>query len=119
MSRKEAIFMRKQFAGIIATYLERYLADKRQLGFKQDKEETILGIFDRFTITRGEKRVGITTELSQAWLRAGVNLSGSYNYHRAVLINQLAAFLNEDDIRSYVACLSVCKGLCAAHLHTG
>jgi len=110
--------MRWQFAGIYAPYLERYLSDKRQLCFKQDTEEAILGIFDRFTIARGEKRVGITAELSQAWLKVAANLSDSYNYHRAVLINQLAVFLNEQGIRSYVARLPVCKNDFAPHIYT-
>lgn len=110
--------MRKQFAGIYAPYLERYLADKRQLGFKQETEEIILGIFDRFTVERGETHVGITADLSQAWLKASANLSGSYHYHRAVLINQLAAFLNEQGIRSYIARLPVCKNDFVPHIFT-
>lgn len=110
--------MRKQFAGIYAPYLEQYLADKRQLGFKQGTEETILGIFDRFTIKRDETQVGITAELSQAWLKTGANLSGSYNYHRAVLINLLATFLNEKGIRSYVMRPPVFKPDFAPHIYT-
>lgn len=45
--------MRKQFMGIYAPYLEQYLAEKRQLGFKQKTKESILRSFDRFTIKRG------------------------------------------------------------------
>ncbi|VXC95209.1 conserved hypothetical protein [Sphingobacterium multivorum] len=118
MSRKEDIFMRKQFVGIYAPYLEQYLADKRQLGFKQNTEEVILGRFDRFTVERGEKHVGITAELSQAWLKEGINLSGSYNYHRVILLNQLAAFLNERGIGSYVSRLPVFKLDFAPHIYT-
>lgn len=110
--------MRKHFAGIYAPYLERYLDDKRQLGFKQETEERILLIFDRFTMDRGETHVGITAGLSQAWLKASANLSGSYRYHRAVLINQLAGFLNEQGIRSYIARLPVCKNDFAPHIYT-
>lgn len=50
---KEGTFMRKQFMGIYAPYLEQYLAEKRQLGFKQKTKESILRSFDRFTIKRG------------------------------------------------------------------
>lgn len=99
--------MRNKFVGIYAPYLEQYLADKRQLGFKQETEEAIFGVFDRFTIERCETRVGITAELSQSWLKAGSGLSSSYNYHRVVLINQLAAFLNEQGIRSFISRLPV------------
>ncbi|RKO68419.1 hypothetical protein D7322_27475 [Sphingobacterium puteale] len=99
--------MRNKFVGIYAPYLEQYLADKRQLGFKQETEEAIFSVFDRFTIERGETRVGITAELSQSWSKAGSDLSSSYNYHRAVLINLLASFLNEQGILSYVSRLPV------------
>lgn len=94
--------MHKHFIGIYATYIEQYLAYKRQLGFKHKTKETILAIFDRFTIERGETRLGITPDLSKAWMQATVNLSSSYNFQRALLLNKLATFLNEQGIASYV-----------------
>ena len=101
--------MRKQFTGIYGPYLDRYLTYKRQLGFKYITEESILAIFDRFTIERGEDRLGITPDLSKAWMQAAVNLSSSYKFHRALLLNQLANFLNEQNIPSYVMRLPLCK----------
>lgn len=110
--------MPSRYIGIYAPYLEQYLSYKRQLGFKQETEEAILAIFDHFTVQRAETRLGITAELSQAWMKAGSNLSGSYNYHRAVLINLLAAFLNEQGIRSYVMRLPVFKQDFTPHIYT-
>jgi integrase/recombinase XerD len=94
--------MNDVFFGIYAPYLEQYLAYKRQLGFNQATERRMFSVFDRFTIERKEYKIGITPELSQAWIEAGVGLSSSYNYHRAVLINQLASFLNQQGIHSYI-----------------
>jgi integrase/recombinase XerD len=37
------------------------------------------------------------------------HLSSSYNFHRALLINKLASFLNEQGIQSYLMRLPVCK----------
>jgi integrase len=110
--------MRRYFTGIYAPYIEQYLAYKRQLGFKQGTEETILAIFDRFTIERGESRLGITPDLSKAWMQAAINLSSSYNFHRALLINQLATFLNEQGIHSYVMRLPMCKTDFTPHIYS-
>lgn len=110
--------MRSLFIGIYASYLDQYLRDKRQLGFKHKTEERILAIFDQFTVKRGETRLGITPELSQAWMKAGIGMSRSYNYHRAVLINQLASFLNEQGVQSYIMRLPVCKADFAPHIYS-
>lgn len=101
--------MRNHFIGIYARYLEQYIDYKRQLGFKQETEEVILAVFDRLTVKRGEARLGITPELSQAWMKIGEGLSSSYNYHRAVLINQFASFLNDQGIRCYLMRLPIYK----------
>ncbi|MGX5687414.1 tyrosine-type recombinase/integrase [Arcticibacter tournemirensis] len=110
--------MPDKFIGIYAPYLEQYLSHKRQLGFKQQTEKSILSAFDRFTVERAETRLGITVELAQAWMKGGSNLSISYNYHRAVLINLLAAFLNEQGIWSYVMRLPVFKPTFTPHIYT-
>lgn len=110
--------MHRHFTGIYAPYIEQYLVYKRQLGFKQGTEESILAIFDRFTIERGEKRLGITPDLSEAWMQAAANLSSSYNFHRAVLLNQLATFLNEQGIHSYIMRLPLCKTDFTPHIYS-
>ena len=78
------------------------IAFKRGLGFKQQTEESLFVVFDRFTIQWNETIVGITKELAEDWMAADEDLSGSYKYHRAVLLNQFASFLNEKGIRSYL-----------------
>lgn len=110
--------MHRHVTGIYAPYIEQYLAYKRQLGFKQRTEETLFAIFDRFTIERGENQLGITPELSKAWMEASVNLSPSYNFHRALLLNQLATFLNEQGIYSYMMRLPLCKSDFTPHVYS-
>ena len=110
--------MRNHFIGIYASYLEKYLDYKRQLGFKHATEGQILAIFDRFTINRGETKLGITAELARAWMKAGTGQSSSYNYHRAVLINQIASYLNEQGVRSYVMRLPVHKNDFTPHIYS-
>src|SRR5690606_9845175 len=110
--------MRNHFIGIYAQYLQQYIDYKRQLGFKHETEEVILAVFDRFTVERGETQIGITPELSQAWMKTGEGLSLSYNYHRAVLINQFASFLNDQGIRCYLMSLPICKADFAPHIYS-
>ena len=94
--------MLSRFNGIYGSYMQQYLAFKRDLGFKQQTEESILAGFDRFTIARRETIVGISRQLAEDWMAAGANLSSSYNYHRAVSLNQFASFLCEQGFRSYM-----------------
>lgn len=101
--------MSRKFIGIYAPYIEQYLSYKRQLGFKQITEEEMLANFDRFTVQRAENRLGITNDLATAWMQVTVNRSSSYNFHRAMLINHLAAFLNELGIPSYLMRLPLQK----------
>lgn len=101
--------MTRQFWGIYASYIEQYIAFKRGLGFKYNTEEIIYSIFDRFTIERGETVIGITKDLADAWKRLKPNESVSYRFHRVVCLNQLASFLCQMGIRSYVSQPPPCK----------
>ena len=95
--------MSKSFFGINAPYIERFIAFKRALGFKYHSEERIYSIFDRFTLERGETSCGITKDLADDWNRKKPNESNSYRYHRAVSLNQLASFLCQQGIPSYIS----------------
>ena len=72
------------------------------MGFKYETEEWIFYFFDRFTIERGETRVGITKSLADDWIRCKPNESDSYRYHRAVCLKQLSSFLCKTGIHSYI-----------------
>lgn len=97
--------MNKPFWGIYASHLKDFIALKRQMGFKYITEETILSLFDKFTIECGESVIGITKQLSDCWYNISPNSSDSYRYHRAVCLNQFSSYLCERGIRSYVRCL--------------
>lgn len=94
--------MNKPFWGIYASQLRDFITLKRQMGFKYMTEETILSIFDRFTIEHGESVMGITKELADGWYNFGPNSSDSYRYHKAVCLNQFSSYLCEIGIRSYI-----------------
>lgn len=94
--------MRNQYKSIYGNYISQFIDFKRALGFKYKTEETVLSYFDRLTITRGEKKVGITKELAEAWLQCRPNESSSYKVHRCICINQFASFLCKQGIPSYM-----------------
>jgi integrase len=92
----------KHFIGIYAPYIKDFIALKRGLGFKYDSESIIYSIFDRFTIQRGEKAVGITQELAYEWCKKNKNESDSYRKHRVICFCQLSSYLCQVGIRSYI-----------------
>lgn len=94
--------MSKQFWGIYAPYIKQYISFKRELGYKYEVEAVIYSIFDRFTIKKGETKVGITKELADAWINLNPNESDSYKYHRAICLNQFSSFLCNLGIPSYI-----------------
>ena len=93
---------KKHFIGIYAPYIKDFIALKRGLGFKYDTESFIYSIFDRFTIQRGERTVGITRELANEWCKKNKNESDSYRKHRAICLSQLSSYLSQTGIRSYI-----------------
>ncbi len=101
--------MSRKFSGVYAPYIEQYIDVRRELGFKCELEEDIFFLFDRFTIERGETNVGITKELADNWNIKPPNESDSYRYRRALTIRQLASFLCQIGIRSYIPQLPTFK----------
>jgi integrase/recombinase XerD len=94
--------MRNQYKSIYGNYISQFIDFKRTLGFKYKTEETVLSYFDRFVLTQGEKNVGITKELAEAWLHCRPNESSSYKVHRCICINQFGSFLCKQGIPSYM-----------------
>jgi integrase/recombinase XerD len=101
--------MRKELEGIYAPYIKQYIDFKRSLGFKYDTEAKVFAFFDRFTIMRDEKTVGITQDMAVDWVNINPNESSSYKYHRCVCLNQLASYLCKIGFRSYIMQLPTIK----------
>jgi integrase/recombinase XerD len=99
----------KQFLGIYAPYIKDFIALKRGLGFKYDTEEIIYRIFDRFTIQRGEKTLGVSRELAEEWCKKNENESDSYRKHRVICLSQLSSYLCQIGIRSYIPRIPVLR----------
>src|SRR5580704_6255419 len=102
ITKKEGCFMQTKFHGAYAPYIEQLVTLKKQLGFKYTTEEYLFSLFDKFTINRGEKTVGITKELAEEWILANTNDSDSFRHKKASCLNQLSSFLTKQRISSYI-----------------
>lgn len=107
---------KRDFLGIYAGYIKDFIALKRGLGFKYDTEEMIYSIFDRFTIHRGEKTLGVTRELADAWCKKNENESSSYRKHRMICLSQLSSYLCQIGIRSYIPQIPVHRASFTPHI---
>jgi len=63
--------------GIYAPYIRDFVNMKKSFGFKYITQKRILHRFDRFTIERGETKVGISKELADKWCERRSNESDS------------------------------------------
>jgi integrase len=92
-----------RFHGIYAEYLKQFIEFKRNMGFKYQTEERMLLLFDRLTITLGEKEVGITKKFTDIWCVKRENESYIYRYNRNIALNQFSLYLSRIGIPSYIS----------------
>lgn len=93
----------KSFHSIYAPYIEQLIDFKRSLGFKYVEEASIFHRFDTFIMEQNIKQVGVTRELFEKWRDRIPGESDNYKYARCVCLNQLAAYLSDVGIISYVS----------------
>lgn len=86
--------MNKSFNhGIYADLIKQYIAYKRSLGFKMEDIEERLRRFDRLTIIRGEKSIGISKELFDEWSIHFPQESDTNRYSRIAILRQFSFYL--------------------------
>jgi integrase/recombinase XerD len=88
--------------GLYKPYIEQYLDFKRSLGYKLRDVEYIFIQFDRLTIVKSERSIGITKELSDEWCEKRPNESLGTRYARVSQLSLFARFLCEIGIPSYI-----------------
>lgn len=84
------------FKGIYSDDIRAFIDIKRRCGYKYRTEEMILHIFDRLTVERGEKVIGISNELAMTWSKKRDNESDAYRYKRSITLNQFALYLSQN-----------------------
>jgi integrase/recombinase XerD len=110
--------MQNKFHGIYAPYIDQLVTLKKQLGFKYTNEEYLFSLFDKFTISRGEKTVGITKRLAEEWSLSNPNESDYFRHKKALCLNQLSSFLTKQRISSYFLQLPRYKYNFCPHIYT-
>lgn len=90
------------FKSVYAPHLKKYIEFKRNLGFTLRDVEYVFIQFDRLVRQRGEKTVGITKELSDAWCEKRPNESDGTRYDRVSKLSLFARFLCDMGFPSYV-----------------
>ena len=90
------------FWSINAQFITDYIALKRSLGFKYNREERILSQFDRFIIDQGETSIGISKNLADKWSVRTNNESELTRYGKIVCISQFSSYLRSIGIKSYI-----------------
>ena len=91
-----------RFQGIYAPHIEEYLNLKRNLGFKLRDAEYVFAMFDRLTVERSEKSIGITKELSDVWCKKRPNEADGTKYDRVSKLSLFARFLCDMGFPSYI-----------------
>jgi len=91
-----------RFQGIYAIHIEEYLKLKRNLGFKLRDAEYVFAMFDRLTVERSERSIGITKELSDVWCKKRPNEADGTKYDRVSKLSLFARFLCDMGFPSYI-----------------
>jgi integrase len=93
------------FFSIYAPYIEQLIKFKQKLGYKYESAQELLRRFDRFAMNINEANIAITKELSEEWCKKRETESEKYRQGRINILIQLATFLNDMGIHSYVPVL--------------
>ncbi len=92
----------KPFWSIYAPYINDFISLKRSLGYKYEQEERLLYRFDRFILDQGHTSVVLTKELSDKWADKSHNEAELTIYCKIKVVKQLAEYLRDQGIKTYV-----------------
>ena len=90
------------FKSIYASHIDGYIEFKRNLGFNLRDIEYVFIQFDRLVLQRGETKIGITRELSDAWCAKRPNESDGTRYDRVSKLSLFARHLCNMGYPSYI-----------------
>lgn len=92
----------RNYQGIFAPFMERYIVLKRGLGYKCIDMEYSFSMFDRFTVGENVPAVCITRELAEKWAIPRPNEASRTRYVRIAHVAQLSAFLCSIGYESHI-----------------
>ena len=92
----------KSFWSVFAPHISDFIGLKRSLGYKYQEEERILYTFDRFILDQGHTSPGLTKEISDKWADGRYNEAELTIYSKIKVVKQLAEYLRDQGIKTYV-----------------
>jgi integrase/recombinase XerD len=92
----------KSFWSIYAPYINDFISLKRSLGYKYKEEERLLYRFDRFILDQDHTSVVLTKELCDKWAGEYHNEAVHTTYSKVKVVKQLAEYLLDQGIKTYV-----------------
>jgi len=92
----------KSFWSIFAPHISDFIGLKRSLGYKYKEEERILYRFDRFILDQGHTSIRLTKEISDKWADGHHNEAELTIYSKIKVVKQLAEYLRDQGIKTYV-----------------
>ena len=96
------VMSNKLFWSVFAPHINDFIGLKRSLGYKYREEERILYTFDRFILDQGHTSPGLTKEISDKWADGCHNEAKVTIYSKIKIVKQLAEYLRDQDIKTYV-----------------
>ena len=92
----------KSLGSVFAPYIKDFITLKRSFGYKYKVEERILYTFDRFILDQGHTSLGLTKEISDKWAERLHNEAELTIYGKVKMVKQLAEYLRDLGIKTYV-----------------
>ncbi len=92
----------KSFWSVFAPHISGFISLKRSLGYKYEVEERILYTFDRFILDQDHTHLELTKEISDKWADRRHNEAELTIYGKVKTVKQLAEYLRDQGIKTYV-----------------
>ena len=96
------VMSNKSFWSVFAPYISDFIGLKRSLGYKYEEEERILYRFDQFILNQAHISLGLTKEISDQWADRSHNEAKLTIYSKILVVKQLAEYLHDQGIKTYV-----------------
>jgi len=90
------------FSGILATYMEDFIKEKRVLGYSYDTGAAILYRFDRYCVKNSLQEVGVTKDFLGDWMEMQEGEGPSNQAKRISVIRQFMLYLASQGITVYI-----------------
>ncbi len=92
----------KSFWSVFAPHIRDFISLKRSLGYKYEEEERTLHTFDQFILDQGYTNPELTKEITDQWADRRHNEAELTTYGKVIVVKQLAEYLRDQGIKTYV-----------------